>query len=53
MKNYRITITSSVYNENYLFTTPADGEIADKIAAIVKEMENGNISKFTVEEVSI
>ena len=52
MKTYQIEITGSKYNDEYFFTVPADGEIEEEVAAIMEEMKAGNISKFTVEEVT-
>lgn len=52
MKTYEIKITGSKYNDNYFFFAPKDGEIEEEVAAIMKEMKAGNISRFTVEEVA-
>lgn len=51
MKTYSIKITGSKYNDDYFFFAPKDGEIEEEVAAIMKEMKAGNISRFTVEEV--
>lgn len=43
---YQIKITGSIYNEDYTFTDPAEGSIKEEVAAILEEMENGNIDSL-------
>lgn len=43
---YSIKITGIVYNENYTFTDPAEGSIKEEVAAILDEMEKGNIDSL-------
>lgn len=43
---YSIKITGSKYNEDYTFTDPAEGSIKEEVAAILEEMENGNIDSL-------
>lgn len=43
---YSIKITGAEYNENYTFTDPAEGSIKEEVAAILEEMEKGNIDSL-------
>lgn len=43
---YSIKITGSKYNEDYTFTDPAEGSIKEEVAAILEEMEKGNIDSL-------
>lgn len=43
---YQIKITGSIYNEDYTFTDPAEGSIKEEVAAILEEMEKGNIDSL-------
>lgn len=46
---YIIEIIGKSYNDSYIFETTKDGSIAEEVAAIIKEMEYGNISAFKIE----
>lgn len=43
---YSIKISGAEYNEDYTFTDPAEGSIKEEVAAILEEMENGNIDSL-------
>lgn len=38
------------FEGNYTFEEPREGNIAEEVAALLKEMEGGNISSFTIKE---
>ena len=41
-----IKISGAKYNEDYTFTDPVEGSIKEEVAAILEEMENGNIDSL-------
>lgn len=43
---YKIKISGAEYNEDYTFTDPAEGSIKEEVAAILEEMEKGNIDSL-------
>lgn len=43
---YQIKIIGAKYNEDYTFTDPAEGSIKEEVAAILEEMEKGNIDSL-------
>lgn len=43
---YSMKITGSKYNEDYTFADPEEGSIKEEVAAILEEMENGNIDSL-------
>lgn len=47
-KVYTIIIRGNLYNDEYPFYEPKDGNIEDEIKAILEAMKNGEIAKFTV-----
>lgn len=45
---YQIKISGSEYNENYTFIDPEEGSIKEEVAAILEEMEKGNIDSLEI-----
>lgn len=43
---YQIKISGAKYNEDYVFTDPAEGSIKEEVAAIIEEMASGNIDSL-------
>lgn len=43
---YQIKISGAEYNEDYTLTDPEEGSIKEEIAAILWEMEKGNIDSL-------
>lgn len=43
---YQIKISGAKYNEDYTFADPAEGSIKEEVAAILDEMEKGNIDSL-------
>lgn len=47
---YLIRISGKEYNEDgYTFQDGKEGDIKEEIAAILEEMEKGNINSFSIE----
>lgn len=47
---YRIKIEGKEYNEDYTFTEPTEGNVKEEVAAILEEMEKGNIDSLEVKK---
>lgn len=50
MTVYRIKIEGKEYNEDYTFTEPTEGNVKEEVAAILEEMEKGNIDSLEVKK---
>lgn len=48
---YAIKVKGTEYNEDYTFKTPEEGNIMDEVAAIIEEMNKGNIETFVLKRI--